>query len=203
MQFDPDRMDPEANYKLITGIVVPRPVAWVTSLGPDGRVNAAPFSSFTFVGNDPPMVAINIGRRGTELKDTARNVLARREFVVNIADQALLPQLHGSAVEHPPEVSETELLGLATEPCVRMATPRIASAPISMECVVHHVLELGRTSRSHLVIGEVRLVHVRDALCVDGKIDTKRLDPVCRLGGPLYATLGEIVRMPSIHVTPH
>ena len=148
------------------------------------------------------MLGINIGKRGAELKDTARNILSRGEFVVNLADMSLLEQLHGTAIEHPPEVSETELLGIPTAASTRIATPRIASAPVNMECVVHHVLELGR-SGSHLVIGEVRLFHVRDAICSDGRIDTCKLNPICRLGGPLYAGLSEIIRMPSIHVTPH
>jgi flavin reductase (DIM6/NTAB) family NADH-FMN oxidoreductase RutF len=202
MKFDPQHLSAEDAYKLLTGVVVPRPIAWVSTLSPLHTVNAAPFSSFTFVANDPPMLAINIGRRGAEIKDTARNILARREFVVNIADFPLLDALHGSAVEHPAHVSETELLGIATEPSEKILTPRIALAPVSMECVLHNVLELG-ASRSHLVIGEVLLFHVRDSICEDGKIDTLKLNPICRLGGPTYARLGELVRMPGIHVTQH
>ncbi len=197
MIVDPSALSAEENYKLLTGMIVPRPIAWVTTLGSAGQVNAAPFSAFTLVSNKPPMVAISIGRKLGELKDTARNIAARREFVVNIAHQGLLEPLHQSAIEYPETVSEVELLNLRTCPSHRVQTPGLADAPVRMECVLHTVLELGE-ARSQLVIGEVVTFEIRDGLLVNGKIDTRALDPICRLGGPLYATLGEVITQQTI-----
>jgi flavin reductase (DIM6/NTAB) family NADH-FMN oxidoreductase RutF len=197
---DPSTLSAEENYKLLTGMIVPRPIAWVTTLGSAGQVNAAPFSAFTLVSNKPPMVAISIGRKLGELKDTARNITAQREFVVNIANQALLDPLHQSATEYPEDTSEVELLGLATSVSHRVRTPGLADAPVRMECTLHTTLELG-DAKSLLVIGQVQLFEVRDGLLVNGKIDTRSLDPICRLGGPLYATLGEFITQPTLAVT--
>lgn len=197
MQIDSATLDAESAYKLITGIVVPRPIAWVTTLAPNGGVNLAPFSAFTFVSNRPPMVGINVGRKAGVLKDTGTNIHARREFVVNIADETMIAAVHESAVEHPPEVSEAELLGLATAPSVKIATPRLADAPVSLECRFHSATAYG-LSGSEFIVGEIVHFHLKDGLVVNGKIDTRRLRPICRIAGPNYATLGEIVTMRPI-----
>ncbi|MCZ0735219.1 flavin reductase family protein [Phreatobacter sp. AB_2022a] len=190
----------EASYRLLTGLVVPRPIAWVTTLGPGGRVNLAPFSHFTFVSPKPPMLAISVGQKAGVYKDTARNIMAHEEFVVHIADRPLIREVHESAVEHPPEVSEADLLGLAVTPGRDVAVPRLTIAPVAMECRLRHVMEFGET-RSRLMVGEVLSFHLREGLLADGKVETRKLDPICRLAGPNYATLGEIVTMVAIHQT--
>ena len=157
-------------YKLLTGVVVPRPIAWVTTLSAAG-VNLAPFSTFTFVSPKPPMLAFSVGQRGGIYKDTARNILAVEEYVVHIADGALIEAVHNSAIEYPPEVSETEMLGLATVPSLHVKPPRLAAAPIAMECRLRQCLEFGDT-RSRLIVGEVVAFHFRDGLLKNGKIDT-------------------------------
>ena len=200
MDIDPASLDPEQTYKLLTGIVVPRPIAWVATLSAEGRVNLAPFSCFTYVSVKPPMIGINVGRRAGKRKDTAANIHARGEFVVHIADRALVAPVHQSAVEHPPEVSEAELLGLATAPSLRIATPRIAAAPIALECRLHRAIAFGDTG-SEFIVGEVVAMRMREGLCRNGKIDTRQLDPICRLAGPNYAVLGEIVTMAPIAQT--
>src|SRR5215469_13568680 len=106
MRIDPAYLDAELAYRLITGIVVPRPIAWVTTLSRSGVLNLAPFSAFTFVSPKPPMLAISIGRKAGIYKDTARNILDGEEYVVHIADSPLMTAVHESSVEHPPEVSE-------------------------------------------------------------------------------------------------
>lgn len=199
-EIDPKTLAAEEAYKLLTGIVVPRPVAWVTTLSVTGSVNLAPFSAFTFVSPKPPMLAISVGRRAGVFKDTARNILASEEYVVHIADQSLIEPMHLSSIEHPPHISEVEELGLATTPSMRVKPPRLAAAPIAMECRLRHCIEFGET-RSRLLVGEVVLFHFRDGLVKGGKIDTKELDPVCRLGGPRYATLGDIVTMQAVAQT--
>lgn len=193
-------LGPEATYKLLTGIVVPRPIAWVTTLSATGSVNLAPFSAFTFVSNKPPMLGINVGRKAGRMKDTGVNIHATGEFVVNIADENLIEPVHLSAIEHAPDVSEAELLGLALIPGEHLRTPRLAAAPISMECRLHRAIAFGDTG-SEFMVGEVIVFHVRDGLCVNGKIDTAKLRPLCRIGGPNYARLGEIVSMRPIAQT--
>jgi flavin reductase (DIM6/NTAB) family NADH-FMN oxidoreductase RutF len=199
-ELDPKTLPAEQAYRLLTGIVVPRPVAWVTTLSAAGTVNLAPFSAFTFVSPKPPMLALSVGRKASVYKDTARNILATEEFVVHIADQPLLEPLHQSSIEHPPEVSEVEALGLATHPSVHVKPPRLSAAPIAMECKLRHCIEFGET-RSRLLVGEIVLFHFRDGLLNNGKIESKDLNPVCRLGGPRYATLGDIVTMQPVAQT--
>jgi flavin reductase (DIM6/NTAB) family NADH-FMN oxidoreductase RutF len=190
-------LDAEETYKLLTGVVVPRPIAWVTTRSAGGVVNLAPFSAFTFVSNKPPMLGINIGHKGSVRKDTANHISASGEFVVHIAHSGLTPQVHASAVEHPPEVSEVELLGLHTVPSTHLAVPRLADAPIAMECRLHSVTPFGDAG-AEFFVGEVLCWHLREGLMVNGKIDSFVLDPVCRLAGPNYATLGRHLRMAPI-----
>lgn len=190
-------LDPQQTYKLLTGIIVPRPIAWICSQSEGGVLNLAPFSAFTFVSNKPPMIGVNIGRKAGVMKDTANNILARREYVVHIADQSLLAPLHESAEEHPPEVSEVEVLGLATVVSDCISVPRLAAPPVAMECRLHQSIQFGVTG-SEFIVGEVLAFHLRDGLARDGKIDTMALNPICRLGGPNYATLGQVVTMRAI-----
>lgn len=193
-------LGPEAAYKLLVGTVVPRPIAWITTLNAQGGVNLAPFSAFTYVSVKPPMLGINCGRKAGVLKDTGTNIHATREFVVHIADEALVEPLHLSAIEHPPQVSEVSELGLETLPSVDVRTPRLAIAPIAMECRFHSSTPYGATG-SEFIVGEVLRFHIRDGLCVNGKIDTMTLRPLCRLGGPNYASLGELIRMQPVAQT--
>ncbi|MBR1281700.1 flavin reductase family protein [Bradyrhizobium sp. AUGA SZCCT0177] len=200
MRIDPSDLDAEKAYRLITGIVVPRPIAWVTSLSGGGTVNLAPFSAFTFVSPKPPMLAISVGRKAGIYKDTAHNILNNEEYVVHIADSSLMIAVHESSTEHPPEVSEVEELQLETLPSERIRVPRLAAAPIAMECRFRQCLEFGET-RSRLIVGEVLVFHVRDGLLQNGKIETEALDPIARIGGPRYARLGEIVTLKPVFQT--
>ena len=197
MKIDPAPMQPQDIYRLLTGIVVPRPIAWVTTLSADGIINLAPFSCFTFVSSNPPMVGINVGLRSGEQKDTGRNILEQKSFVVNIGDDTMIEQIHLSAVAHPHNVSETTLLELNTVPSDHIPVPRLSEVPVSMECVLRHDIAFGR-SGSKFLVGEVVAFHIRDGLCTNNKIDTRALRPVCRIGGPNYASLGEIVSMSKV-----
>jgi flavin reductase (DIM6/NTAB) family NADH-FMN oxidoreductase RutF len=200
MRIDPAYLDPETAYRLITGVVVPRPIAWVTSLSATGVLNLAPFSAFMFVAPKPPMLAISVGRKGNIYKDTAQNILNNEQYVVHIADSSLMNAVHESSTEHPPDVSEVDELGLATLPGERIKVPRLAAAPIAMECRFRQCLEFGET-RSRLIIGEVLVFHIRDGLLNNGKIETEALDPIARIAGPRYAKLGEIVTLKSVFQT--
>ena len=183
-------LDAEQTYKLLTGVVVPRPVAWITTRSAAGVLNLAPFSAFTFVSTKPPLLGVNIGRKAGVRKDTAVNILSQGEFVVHIADGPLVEPLHASAVEHPPEVSEVELLQLQTSPSALVQVPRLQVAPVAMECRFHSVTPYGDTG-AEFFVGEVLCWHLREGLLKQGKVDSFELDPLCRLGGPWYATLGE------------
>src|ERR1041384_106706 len=167
MHVDPRNLSADESYKLLTGVVVPRPIAWVTAIAANGGINLAPFSTFTFVSPKPPMLAFSVGRRGGVYKDTARNILAAEEYVVHIADRPLIEAVHASAVESPPEVSETETLGLETAPSLHVKPPRVVAAPIAMECRLRQCLEFGET-RSRLIVGEVVAFHFRDGLMNGG-----------------------------------
>jgi len=200
MRIDPAYLDAETAYRLITGVVVPRPIAWVTSLSSSGVLNLAPFSAFMFVSPKPPMLAISVGRKGAIYKDTAQNILNNEEYVVHIADSSLMTAVHESSTEHPPDVSEVEELRLSTLPGERIKVPRLAAAPIAMECRFRQCLEFGET-RSRLIVGEVLVFHIRDGLLQNGKIETEALDPIARIAGPRYAKLGEIVTLKPVFQT--
>ncbi|HXH46982.1 MAG TPA: flavin reductase family protein [Bradyrhizobium sp.] len=201
MRIDPAELGAERIYRLMTGIVVPRPIAWVTSLSAKGVLNLAPFSAFTFVSQKPPMLAISVGRKGADYKDTAHNILDTEEYVIHIADTPLMNAVHDSSVEHPPEISEVEHLGLETLPCDLVKVRRLAAAPVAMECRFRQCLEFG-DAKSRLIVGEVVMFHLRDGLVNDGKVETRALDPIARIGGPRYARLGEIVTLNTVFQTP-
>ena len=194
-------LDVEGCYRLLSGIVVPRPIAWISTQSATGVVNLAPFSCYTFVCSKPPMIGINIGQRNGKRKDTSRNMIEQGEFVVNIGDETMVEAIHSSADEHGPDISEAALLGLELVKSELIATPRLAAVPISMECRFHSVQEFGDT-RAEFMVGEVVVFHVQEQLYMGGKVDSVKLRPLARLGGPLYAKLGELLTMAPITRTP-
>jgi flavin reductase (DIM6/NTAB) family NADH-FMN oxidoreductase RutF len=199
--LDASLLDTEAAYSLLIGCVVPRPIAWITTVNAAGKVNAAPFSSFNYVAHSPPMLAVNIGSRAGELKDTARNIVDTREFVVNVATEATLEVMHKSSAEYPPEVSETEALGIGLEPSRFVKPPRIAASPIQMECRLERSITLGRGLNT-LYIGEIVAFHLSQAIFDGRRVDSAKMRPVARLGGPYYAALGEIFNRPRLFQPP-
>ncbi|AZG06548.1 flavin reductase family protein [Pigmentiphaga sp. H8] len=194
-------MSTEEAYRLIVGCVTPRPVAWITTQDESGRVNAAPFSSYNYVAHSPPMLAVNIGSRKGELKDTARNIVETREFVVNVATEATLELMHASGADYPPEIGEPETLGIELAPSTVVRPPRIPATPIQMECRLEHVLPLGRGLNT-LYIGEVVAFHLSEAIFNGRHIDAVAMRPIARLGGPYYAGLGEIFHRPMLQAPP-
>ncbi len=193
----PADLGPEACYRLLSGLVVPRPIAWISTRNAAGLVNLAPFSCYTFVCTKPPMVGVNIGLRNGERKDTARNIRDTKEFVVNIGDESMLASIHQSADEYGPDESETELLGLAAVTSDLIFAPRLRDVPASMECRLHSIQEFGDT-RAEFIVGEVVQFHFREGVCVNGKVDIAKLNPIGRIGGLQYCKLGQLVNMPPI-----
>jgi flavin reductase (DIM6/NTAB) family NADH-FMN oxidoreductase RutF len=197
IEIEAEALSAPAAYKLLVGIVVPRPIAWVSTVDESGRVNLAPFSCYTFVSNDPPMVAVSVGRRDGTPKDTARNARQCGEFVVNVVDEALVSPMHLSSAEHPPGQSEADHLGIALAPSGTVRPPRVATAPVAMECRLEQIFEFGNL-RSQLLVGRIARFCIAEHLYRDGKVDTLALKPLARLGGPNYARLGEILTMPVV-----
>jgi flavin reductase (DIM6/NTAB) family NADH-FMN oxidoreductase RutF len=195
MEIDATTLSEEAAYKLMIGSVVPRPIAWLTTISPDGVVNAAPFSAYTMICIRPPTVLVNCARRDGISKDTARNAEASGDFVLNVVSEHLADLMHRTSAAYPAGTSETDALGIAVAPCRLVRPPRIACAPISLECRLRQILEIGHDHDQNL-IGEVVMFHIADEIYAAGKIDQTKLRPLARLGGPLYAKLGEFITMP-------
>lgn len=187
-------------YKLLTGAVVPRPIAFVSTVGPEGIPNAAPFSFYNAVSGNPPIVMVSVGRRSGEPKDTARNIDFTKDFVVNVVDEELAEKMNLAATEYPRHISEFDAVGLTPVPSVRVQAPRIAEAPIAMECTLVEKLEL-EFAPNDVYFGRVVMFHIRQDLCVDGTIDLEALRPVGRLAGNSYCCtrdLFELVRQPYV-----
>lgn len=197
MEIEVAELEPKDIYRLMIGTVVPRPIAWLTSINRSGAVNAAPFSCYTFISTVPPLVAISCGRKDGVSKDTVVNATSTGDFVLNVVSEDLIAPMHRSSAEFPPHVSEVDALDIPVESGRRVRTPRIARAPVSLECRTHQVLEFGDL-RTQLLIGEVVMFHVRDDCYCDGRIETGALKPLARLGGPYYARLGEILHMAPV-----
>lgn len=187
MRLDMAALEGQERYKLLTSLVVPRPISFVTTVNAAGLVNAAPYSFFNVFSEDPPLVVIGIGRRADGgLKDTALNIEANGAFVVNLVDEATAAAMNIAATDFPPDQSEIEPAALTLEASSLVAPPRIAEAPAALECRNHTTLIVATDRR--LVVGEVLAVHVRDGI-VDP--ETLRLDldayrPIGRLFANLY-----------------
>ena len=190
-EFDP--ADPDVNfYKMLTAVVVPRPIAWVSTVSADGIPNLAPHSFYSVACARPPIVSFtSVGK-----KDTLRNVRETGEFVVNLAPARLLEDVNDSAARFAPDQSEPERLGIALQPSVRVRPPRVAASPVSIECRLHSATELGDST---LVLGDVQLITVDPDVLVDGHPDYARLDPLARLGKDEWALHAEVrsVRRPN------
>ncbi|HMO21174.1 MAG TPA: flavin reductase family protein [Candidatus Melainabacteria bacterium] len=188
MQIDPDNSKVPELYRLMIGMVVPRPIAWISSIDKEGRHNLAPFSFFNAFSVAPPILGVGIGaRRGQDgailKKDTLNNIEARGEFVVNIVSLPLAEKMNHTAGEFAPQTSEFDAAGLTAIEGTRVAAPRVEEAPVSMECVLHQIVPLGN---SNLVLGKVVFIHIKDEILDDGRISIERLKPVGRLSGDSY-----------------
>lgn len=194
ISIDPSNQSERENYKLMIGSIIPRPIAFVTSLTEEGVLNAAPYSYFTIVTANPPMVAISVQRKQGVRKDTSRNAIATGAFVVHISDESYIEQINQTAAMLPPDESEVALTGLTPIPSEKIAVPGIAEASIRMECVLEQVIPLGGTEdapAADLIIGRVVQFHIAESLYENGHIDPRGLKPVSRLAGNSYARLGE------------
>ena len=185
-------------YKLLIGLVIPRPIAWISTRSANGVANCAPFSFFNVFSEDPPLCVIGINpRKDGAMKHSLRNIRRTREFVVNLVDEATANAMHISSHEFPEDVSEFDKTGLSTAPARLVQHPRIAQAAACLECKLYQLIEISGTRE--LVLGEIQLVHAREGI-IDPK--TKRISeehyrPIGRLFADRYCTTRQRFDLPG------
>jgi len=195
MQYDPHLLEQKVIYKLLTGIVIPRPIAWISSVSEDGINNLAPFSYFNMVGDDPPHVMFSTRRDNNSNKDTLNNVLATHQFVVNMVTKDLVEPMNASSATVAAEVDEFDLVGVTPIPSVKVKPMRVAESSIQLECelVHHYFLEDHTQGGACVLIGRVVMIHIADELLLDeNQINPELYKPIARLGGSNYCEQGEI-----------
>ena len=183
--FDPDELGPGAFYQMLTAVIVPRPIAWVSSRSADGVDNLAPHSFYSVSSTAPPIIQFtSVGR-----KDSLTNIEATGEFVVCFTPASLTAEVNATGTDFPPGVSEFDAVGLAREPSLRVKPPRVAASPAAFECTLHTIVSFGSSS---VVMGRVVHLVVSDAVLRDGKPAIDLLAPTSRLGANQWGELGEI-----------
>jgi flavin reductase (DIM6/NTAB) family NADH-FMN oxidoreductase RutF len=197
LSIDPANNSERENYKFLIGSIIPRPIAFVTTMADEEIINGAPFSYFNIVSSNPPMISLSIQRSKGIQKDTARNIIHTKEFVVHIVDEANVERINKTAASLPPNESEIELANLTLVDSVKISVPGVVESKIRMECTLEHSLELGGQDSPgcDLIIGKVVQFHIEDDIYEKGRIDPVGLGAVSRLAGTNYAKIGEIFSM--------
>jgi flavin reductase (DIM6/NTAB) family NADH-FMN oxidoreductase RutF len=198
MIIDVRSADVVAVYRALIGVVTPRPIAWVTTVDEEGRVNLAPFSFFNAFGANPPVVVFSpVLRRDRSKKDTLQNLSSVNEFVLNAAVEELAEKVNATAGELPPGQSEADHAGLTLQASATVRPPRVAESPVHLECRVRQILPIGDGPlAANLVIGEVLLIHIADSVLDDrGGIDPRKLRTIARLGADYYCRSTDLFEM--------
>lgn len=194
--IDPSAVDDRDAYKLLIGLVVPRPIGWIGSMDADGVANLAPYSFFNAVAATPPTVLFSPLTRAGAAKDTLANVRATGEFTVNIVSFELAEPMNLTSGSHSPDVDEFDVSGLTAVTGTKVAAPMVGEARANLECVVTQLVPVGRPPLDGtLVIGEVVAFHVRDDLLDGTRVDQAGLDAIGRMGGPAYTRTSELFTM--------
>ena len=197
MQYAVNDVNHHDRYKILTAFVLPRPIAWVTTLGPSGVVNAAPFSFFNVFAEDPPIIMFAVNKRPDgRLKDTWLNIERTGQFVVNLTDEPLARAMHDSSGDFPPDVSEPDYLNLKLAPSTRVAVPRLADAPWAMECKVWKTMNV--KDNRHLIMGEGINFYIRDELWDREamRVHMDRYHPIGRMFADRYCRTDDRVVFP-------
>ncbi|ADU29027.1 flavin reductase family protein [Evansella cellulosilytica] len=193
VSINPHSLSKKENYSMLTSAILPRPIAFVTSISTEGVVNAAPFSFFNVVSSEPPLISLSIGRKNGIMKDTSRNILDGKEFVVHVTDEENVEAANQAAANLPPDESEVKRGGLSLIDSIRVKTPGLKEAAVRMECMLEkHLVFQEDTTITDFIIGRVVQYHIADSVYKEGKIDVKKLKPVARLGGKDYTKLGDL-----------
>ncbi len=192
--IEPGSMSEREIYKFLIGSIIPRPIAFVTTISKEGNLNGAPFSYFNIVSSNPPMISLSIQRSAGKQKDTARNIIESKQFVVHIVDEQNVEKINQTAASLPSNQSEIELANLTPIESVKISVPGVKEAKIRMECSLEHSLELGGsdTPGCDLIIGKVVQFHIEEDIYKNGRINPNGLAAVSRLAGNDYAKIGEI-----------
>ncbi|PIC78098.1 hypothetical protein CSV74_00810 [Sporosarcina sp. P19] len=185
MLYEMSKLNESDKYRLLTSCIVPRPIAWVTTIDTQGIVNAAPFSFFTGVSIEPPLVIFAVERRKGEKKDTIVNIENTKEFVINLVTEKTVKQMNETSPDYEPEIDEMQSAKLTPIRSHFVKPPSIKESPIHLECTLDQVIEIGSSPHS-LVIGKVEYITVEDELIDDDRISMKDLQAVGRLGGKWY-----------------
>jgi flavin reductase (DIM6/NTAB) family NADH-FMN oxidoreductase RutF len=195
MQLDFATLGPRAAYQWMISTILPRPIAWVGTVSPEGKTNLAPFSFFQGVTANPPtLMFVPVNNREGAKKDTVRNIEATGEFTVNLVSRALGEAMNATAAALPYGDSEFAKFDIATAPSVNIRPPRVAAAPVAFECTLDRIITIGEGSlAANVVFGRIGLAHVREEVLDErGRADAHKLDLIGRLGGEDYATTREI-----------
>ncbi len=197
MKIEPGALPRHEAHDFFASLIVPRPIAFVSTVNEKGQYNAAPFSAFNRLANNPPVVAIGIARRKGQKKDTVRNIEAIGDFVINLVDENLAAAMSKTSAEFPPEVDEIKEAGLTPLKSDKVKSPRIAEAPISIECKLLQTIELGNSpNRGTIILGEVVMIHIKDEVMTGGKIDPLKAKIVGRLGeSNIYCRTTDIFKL--------
>jgi len=194
MNIDPNDIDRKEAYNLFTSVIVPRPIAWVTTLNDDGSTNAAPFSFFMGVTSYPPRLAFSVSSRRGEPKDTAKNIMRTEEFVVNLVTKSNAEAMFSTSKEYEYGIDELRQAKLSTGESEKISTPYIKESPVNMECKLEKIVEIGEPT-NYMIIGEVILFHIDEAIYSEGVVDPHKLQSVGRMGNPLYSNVNDIFKM--------
>ena len=195
MQFDIQNTESSALYKLLTGTVIPRPIAWVATIDDNGIDNLAPFSFFNVVSEDPPHIMFSTVRTGNKNKDTLNNILANNQFVVNLVTENVVEQMNTTAQNVASDVSEFELANVTPIDSVFIKPKRVKESLVQFECemVHHYFIEKHQNGGACIIIGKIITMHIDDSILMENhKIDLEKYKPVARLAGSNYSKLGEI-----------
>lgn len=193
--IDPKNQTERDNYKFLIGSIIPRPIAFITSQSEEGVLNGAPFSFFNIVSSNPPMISVGIQRKAGQMKDTARNIIVQKQFVVHVVSDEFVEQINETAANLPAHESEIERAGLTPVASTRIAVPGVQEAKVRLECVLEQALQLGGDEHGpgvDFIIANVVQFHVAEAVYNDGYIDPQKLGAVSRLAGNDYAAIGDI-----------
>ena len=181
-------LDPKQIYKIMTSVIVPRPIAWISTVSKEGINNLAPFSYFAGISSDPPLIAVSIGSKSQEeKKDTWKNIEETGEFVINMVTKDLISQMNITSLPFEKEIDEFEKAGLTPAPSMSVKPPRVKESPVNIECKKYEIIEIGKMG---LILGEVLMVHIRDDILNEkGYVDTTKLEIIGRLGGANYCLI--------------
>ncbi|MBI3554868.1 MAG: flavin reductase family protein [Deltaproteobacteria bacterium] len=192
-------------YKLLIGAIVPRPIAWVSTISLEGRLNLAPFSFFNGVCSNPPsLLFCPVNHADGREKDTLRNIREVKQFAVNIVSEELATQMNQTSADYPPEVNEFNVVGLNPARCVKLDVPRVQEAPVTFECELLEIVKVGPggAGSGHVVIGKIVYAHFAPGVYESGRVQLDKVNPIARLAGMSYCPVREVFELPRPKLPP-